>query len=229
MDLGTLTTIAANLLGALAAILTIGGIAYKRPSSVIEKIAERTGIEVYLSAEAAIEAELGEGREAVAELAKREAVSVWFDPAEAITSTLTEADSPIVEFDGDGIAIDGERIREADREEQLEHLGQLGNELELPAEAWCVDPIKKIARLEDDPRNAYVWLLGDRATGDDVSSLTHRFEEAFAEAHNREPAALHLIVRDVDAIEEISEEAIENVIKPWLRDRDRAAELEEVS
>jgi hypothetical protein len=56
MDLTTTTALAANLLGALAAIATIGAIAYKRPGSVISWLGDVTGTELYLSREAAIEA-----------------------------------------------------------------------------------------------------------------------------------------------------------------------------
>lgn len=160
--------------------------------------------------------------EAIEAFASRLGVDVWFTPHTAAESVLEDADEPILELDGEAILLDPEELRGADREDQLEHLADLAERLDLPREAWCVDPIKKIERLEDDPTRAYLWLLGDRATGDDVSRLQRALTERYRDEYGREPAALHLIVRDVDDIKEIPSEVIEHTIKPWLKDREEA-------
>jgi hypothetical protein len=247
MDLTTTTALAANLLGALAAIATIGGIAYKRPDSALAWLGDVTGTELYLSREAAIEAA---SPEEVAEhvtdpelaLERIEALG-GVGPSKAdhervaalveYSSVLHDRADEVIDPTGPvyatehRVVIDRDEVRAADRDEQTEHLAEIAEALKLPETAWCVDPLETITRLEDDPETAYVWNLGENATANEVASLRRSFEERFAETHNREPRALHLIVAGLEALQRIPDDVIENTIKPWLRDREAKREARE--
>jgi len=181
---------------------------YDSPADAIEAFAERLGVEVYLDRERAVV-------EAIAE----EPMAVF----EGCTPyAIEEADEALqwIGPSGEALLVQPDPIREADRGDQLEYLSDLADRLEMPPETWCVDPIKKIERVEDDPTLAYLWLLSDRATGDDVDSLERALTERYRDQYGRDPEALHLILRDVEEVREIPSHVIEHTIKPWLRDRE---------
>lgn len=83
-------------------------------------------------------------------------------------------------------------------------------------ELWP-DPIERVAHLDDDPTSCYLWILSDDATEDDRISLAVEFEEEYIRENRNEPQALHLIVRDVEEIRELSAEEVRRHIKPWLK------------
>lgn len=82
------------------------------------------------------------------------------------------------------------------------------------------DPIKQVAQLEDDPGNAYAWILTENATEEDRVSLRNEIESTFVEMNRAEPDSLHFIVAGIDEILELDSEVVEQYVKPWLKDRD---------
>jgi hypothetical protein len=198
---------------------------YDSPAEAIEAIAERVGVEIYLDREAAVAEAASEGE---CYTTRPAAISAAIDAGEArlvAESTgryaLEEGDEPILSLgDGEALLIDPPAIGTAEREVQLEYLADLANRLDLPPETWCVDPLKKIQRLNDDRETAYVWVLNSRSTGDDVNSLREALTSQYRDRHGRDPEALHMIVRDIDEIREIPSHVIEHTIKPWLRESD---------
>lgn len=201
------------------------------PAEAIEAFADRLGVEVWLVRDRAVE-EAAEDGEVYTSRESAVVEAVADEPTAVLEGTvpyaIEEADEPIqwVGPNGEALLVQPDPIRGADREDQLEHLSDLGDRLELPPETWCVDPLKKIERLDDDPRKAYVWLLGERATGDDVDTLDRALTKRYREEFGRDPAALHMIVRDLDDIREIPGDVIEHTIKPWLKEREEAIEAE---
>lgn len=80
------------------------------------------------------------------------------------------------------------------------------------------DPIKQVAQLEDDPGNAYAWILSDEATEEDRVSLRNEIEKTFIELNHAEPDSLHFIVANIEEISELDSATVENYVKPWLKD-----------
>lgn len=78
-------------------------------------------------------------------------------------------------------------------------------------------PIERVAHLPDDPHACYVWILGDDATEEDRISLANEFEDAYIRENHNEPQSLHLIVRNVEQIKELSADEVRQHIKPWLK------------
>lgn len=168
---------------------------YDGPRDAIQAFADRLGVDVYIERERALQ--------------------------EALEEDLQEGDlltTPFPEFDGELVAVDAEAIRDLDRQEQLDRLGELADELGLPPETWCADPIKTVRQIEDRRELAYVWLLDESASATDVNQLTQRLESGFREARNRDPEAMHFVVRDVADIAQIPPETVENYLRPWLRE-----------
>jgi hypothetical protein len=163
---------------------------YDSGEEMIEAVADRLGIEVYLSPEAALE-------------------------------DLSDLADPLAEFE-DLVMIDPRAVRSAPRNDQTEILTDLAERLELPETAFCRDPVEKIVELDDDPAKAYVWILGHHATGENVASLKRHLDESYRENFGHEPRATHLIVANVDDLRELTEAEVEEYLKPWLRERERA-------
>lgn len=169
---------------------------YDSGEEMIEAAADRLGIEVYLSAESALQ-----------EIAERDGpVARWVGG----------------DLENEAVVIDPDGVRSAPRNEQSRILADLADRLELPETAFCTDPVDKIVELDDDPAKAYVWVLGHHATGENVASLEHHLNEAYRENFGHEPRATHLIVSEVDDLRELSEAEAEEYLKPWLREREEA-------
>lgn len=115
------------------------------------------------------------------------------------------------------IALDGEgahpRKRILGQHLTDEELGTLLDEREL----WP-DPIRQVAQLEDDPGNAYAWILSESATEDDRESLRNEIERTFIELQHSEPDSLHFIVANIEEVRELDAETVETYVKPWLKD-----------
>jgi len=94
--------------------------------------------------------------------------------------------------------------------------GELGTLLDERS-LWP-DPIKQVAQLEDDPGNAYAWILSGEATEEDRVSLRNEIEKTFIELNHAEPDSLHFIVANIDEIRELDSATVENYVKPWLKD-----------
>ena len=181
-------------------------LAKRRPEDLLDAVEEQSDEEFWRDRD-----------EAVADAMSEEPFRVLEDATEWLVH-----DEPIRDLrDGTFLLVHPSSIQTADREEQIEHLADLANRLDLPETAWCVDPLKKIERVEDDAKYAYLWLLSDRATGDDVESLQRALESRYREKFGRDPDALHLIMRDVEDVREIPKQVIETTIKPWLKEREK--------
>jgi hypothetical protein len=182
---------------------------YESPGEAVQAVADRLGVEVYLDRDAAL-------CDAAADVDRW--AGVWTDGG---------TDEEVADVLPDAVLADAQAIQDLDRRDQLEALDELAMALDLPPEAWCVDPLRRIGRLEDDPDAAYVWMLNESADGTDVDELTRRLESAFREQHGHPPRAMHFIVRDVDEVQPIPPEMVEDLIQPWLRNRREDSEADQ--
>lgn len=172
-----------------------------------------------------IAARYDSGEEFVQAAADRVGVDVWVDREAAVRDLLEDELQEgelfvegLPDVDGELVALDATAIRDLDRQAQLARLADLADELGLPPEAWCIEPVAKIRRLEDRDDLAYLWLLQDSATGADVDSLTRKLESAYRDEFGREPRAMHFVLRDVEEVQQLPPSEVEQWIKPWLRE-----------
>jgi hypothetical protein len=121
------------------------------------------------------------------------------------------------------IALDGEgqnlRTRILGQHLTDAELGSLLDDREL----WP-NPIHQVAQLEDDPGNAYAWILSEEATEEDRASLRSEIESTFIEMQHSEPDSLHFIVGNIDGIQELDAETVERYVKPWLKEQNDSEE-----
>lgn len=99
-------------------------------------------------------------------------------------------------------------------EEELSDYGL--SELIEARDMWP-DPIQAVKRMEDGPNTAYAWIIESGSSQSEKAAIRQEIEDAFIELNHREPQSLHLLVENIEEIEDLEPEAIRRHIRPWLR------------
>lgn len=75
---------------------------------------------------------------------------------------------------------------------------------------------KPPVELEDTEGKIYVWSM---SSTEDAQQMAEFIEDSFIKAHGRSPKALHIVVTDVNVIDDIDPKVLMNKLKPWLDSR----------
>lgn len=205
MELNFIIGIAASLVTIIAGIAS--AIRYLGRSEFVAEVARRLGVDLY---------ELSGGWETALEREEPRVIMDAYEERIPEDERLRHAGhtlpaGPLIEvaFQYDDVP----RERRISEHLSDTELSDLIDERNL----WP-DPIHQVAQLEDSPGNAYAWILSEEATEEDRESLRTEIERTFIELQHSEPESLHFIVGNIDEIRELDSEAVENYVKPWLRE-----------